>query len=126
MASRDLSRSTEKAMRAPIARTATETQATICAWADVTFGPVTSALSIGQRAMLEMDELILALAEDDGHPKATEEAADVIIILMRLFASRGEDFMDVVSRKMVVNRAREWRLTGTGHGFHVKSESEAA
>lgn len=102
----------------------TETQKTITQWADETFGMPVTDHSIAVRAMGEMVELYHKLHVDDAHPGAAEEAADIIIVLMRIFERRGVHFWDEVERKMAINRARKWQLTGDGHGQHVKSEGD--
>jgi hypothetical protein len=68
-----------------------ESQDTICDWADKNFGPAKSNLTIATRANEEMAELLRALAKDDRHPQAAEEAADVIIVLTRLFEYLGRN-----------------------------------
>jgi len=35
----------------------------------------------------------------------------------------GLDPQQAVNAKMVINRARKWRMTGDGHGFHVKADA---
>lgn len=98
----------------------TETQATIAKWANTTFGEPATNLSIAMRAQKEMSELIRKLEEDDWHQGAPEEAADVIIVLQRIFSRFDRSGTDEVDRKMRTNRARKWQLTGDGHGQHVK------
>lgn len=94
-----------------------ESQRSISEWADATFG--TSTLPrIAIRASLEMHELIEAVAEND-HVAMVEEAADVIIVLMRIFHYSDVDFMDVINRKMQKNRARKWTRDGAGSGQHI-------
>ena len=115
----------------------TETQHTIAAWADATFGPVSALTSIAERAMVELRELVekcRALDEaiaGDGEfagngeydPRhATEEAADVVIVLSRLFVELGVDMHAAIDRKMAINRARRWTLDGNGHGHHVEDD----
>lgn len=100
-----------------------ETNEAICAWANEAFGPAVTRLSIARRAAEEMDELIAALEEDDRHPKAPEEAADIIIVLARLFEEFGTTEQAEIDRKMTVNRMRKWRQTGTGHGYHIKENA---
>jgi hypothetical protein len=34
----------------------------------------------------------------------------------------GKDLAAEIDRKMAVNRAREWRLDGSGHGYHVRDK----
>lgn len=103
-----------------------ETQATISAWADQTFGPASSNARVAARANEEMAELLRALTADDAHPKATEEAADVVIVLCRLATRLGFDLWAEVERKMAINRDRQWKLTQDGHGYHVRDKTAAA
>jgi phosphoribosyl-ATP pyrophosphohydrolase len=103
-----------------------ETQASITEWCEATFGPIISHARIAARANEEMAELIKALTSDDRHPKATEEIADVFIVLYRLASRLGVDLHGEINRKMAVNRAREWKLDGTGHGYHVPKPKETS
>ena len=102
-----------------------ETQASIVAWADETFGPVSSNMRVATRATEEMAELLRALAVDDNHPKASEEVADIVIVLCRLCSRLGFDLLDAVDHKMAINRARVWKLDGSGHGYHVRDKATA-
>jgi NTP pyrophosphatase (non-canonical NTP hydrolase) len=99
-----------------------ETQQTISAWADETFGEASSNVRVAVRANEEMAELLRALTVDENHPKAMEEIADVYIVLCRVAARLGGDILEEVDRKMAVNRTREWRKDGTGHGYHVRRQ----
>lgn len=92
--------------------TAHETSASIATWADATFGPVESNMSIWKRADTEFQELRLKLTEDDTHPRAAEEAADVCIVLDRTVHRLGCDMAQERQRKMATNRGRRWKLTG--------------
>lgn len=67
-----------------------ETQKSISTWASATFGEVGSNALVVARANREMGELLSALAADDNHPQAAEEAADVAIVLYRYFDRCGE------------------------------------
>ena len=60
-----------------------ETQASVCEWAEATFGPVSSNARVCARANEEMAELLRALTSDN-LAKVPEEAADVVIVLYRL------------------------------------------
>lgn len=100
-----------------------ENQKSICEWANATFGLPVTALSIAERAESEMRELLAALDVDDRAAKATEEAADVVIVLMRLFERFGTTLEAEVDRKMAINRERRWVLDGNGHGSHVKGNA---
>lgn len=97
-----------------------ETQATISAWAEQTFGPAGSNTRVAVRALEEMTELLRCLSADDNHPKATDEVADVVIVLQRLATRLGIDLWAEVERKMAINRGRTWKLDSTGHGYHVR------
>jgi len=103
----------------------TETQQTICAWTEATFGSASSNARVAARANEEMAELLRALTADDNHPKAVEEAADVVIILYRLADRMGIDLHAEIDRKMAINRKREWAVTADGHGYHVRNKSLA-
>jgi NTP pyrophosphatase (non-canonical NTP hydrolase) len=102
----------------------TENQKTVSKWAEETFGPASSNARVAARANEEMAELLRCLTNDDSHPKAIEEAADVVIILYRLADRMGFDLMDEIDRKMEVNRARLWRLSPDGHGYHVRQDGQ--
>ncbi len=111
-----------------------ESSKTIALWAEQTFGQAT-ALSTAIRAQKELNELIEVLAleaegriqEDPGtyDPKVMNEVADVRIVLARIqrFFPNGGTAEEAEQRKMVINRARKWKLDGYGHGQHVKEES---
>ena len=101
-----------------------EDQYTVAAWADETFGRPKSNMTSATRANKEMCELLNALAENDQHPKAGEEIADIIICLYRLARDLGSNVLDAVDAKMAINRAREWKLDGNGHGYHVKEAEQ--
>lgn len=99
-----------------------ESQSSISTWATDTFGPVSSNARVAARANEEMAELLRALTADDRSPKAGEEMADVLIVLYRLAERLGMDIHKEVDRKMAINRAREWKLDATGHGYHVREK----
>jgi NTP pyrophosphatase (non-canonical NTP hydrolase) len=69
-----------------------------------------------------MSELLRALTADDNHPKATEEVADIVIVLYRLMTQLGADLFDEIDRKMSINRKRVWTRDATGHGYHMLRE----
>lgn len=96
-----------------------ETQASISAWAEKTFGPAGSNARAIARANREMAELLEHITADEKHPEAAEEIADIVIVLSRVMTRLGADLQSEIDRKMAVNRARKWRLDGTGHGYHV-------
>lgn len=105
-----------------------ETQDTMSAWAEATFGKSGSDYNVVRRAASEFEELKAELEYPDGEPKhpadvkldaVLEEAADVIIVLMRLFARNGRSCQAEIDRKMAINRQRRWKRDGVGHGQHV-------
>lgn len=96
-----------------------ETQKSVSDWANETFGPSGSNIRVATRCNEEVAELLSELSIDDFNPKAASEMADIVIILYRLATRMGVDLLDEVDAKMVINRAREWQLDGTGHGYHV-------
>lgn len=97
-----------------------ETQGTISRWAEETFGPSGSNARAIARANREMAELLEHVTGDDRHPEAAEEIADIVIVLSRVMTRLGADLQGEIDRKMATNRARKWRLDGTGHGYHVE------
>ena len=88
-----------------------ETWESINQWCDDTFGPATVEQIIA-RAKEEFDEL-----ETHGADHAIE-AVDVVICLCRI-----PGFAEALQRKMAINRARKWRLTGNGTGYHIPAET---
>ena len=56
-----------------------ETQATICEWADATFGTPVSDASIAARALVEMAELVTACVNGEPAERIGVEIADVVI-----------------------------------------------
>lgn len=79
-------------------------------------------LTIALRAAEELAELIEMLVEDDAIPYACEEAADVSIVLDGILGAHGRELEDERAKKMAVNRARKWKMTGEGCGQHVKED----
>jgi phosphoribosyl-ATP pyrophosphohydrolase len=71
-----------------------------------------------------MAELLAKLRDDDDDIEAAIEAADVFIVLMRMFDRMGVEFSEVIDAKMELNRRRRWVSTNTGHGYHVRDGSE--
>ncbi len=69
----------------------TETQSSICEWADATFGPPVSDASIAARALVEMAELVTACVAGELAERIGEEIADVVIVLARLGRGFGVD-----------------------------------
>lgn len=97
-----------------------ETQATIAAWGEATFGPAANPSDLVARARQELNELAEAV-EQKQRDEAAMETADVMILLYRLAEDLGYDLEDAVTRKMAVNRSREWLRAGDGTGSHVET-----
>lgn len=109
------------------------TQQRISDWADETFGEVLDNTSLIMRADGELDELYDAAEDLEGvsgldphyeelESKLMEEAADIMIVLMRIFEYRGAHFQDIIDKKMEVNVKRKWTKFGNGHGQHDGNE----
>ncbi len=79
-----------------------EIQQSISQWVEETFGPAGSNLRCATRANEKMAELLKALSTDENHSKACEEAADVVIVLMRLATRMGID-LDSEIRDIVLS-----------------------
>lgn len=95
-----------------------ETQQSITAWSDETFG-IPGHMRLAARANEEMAELLTAMASED-RSKAAPEIADVVIVLSILASHLAVDLADEIDRKMAKNRSREWRVDASGCGYHVR------
>lgn len=94
-----------------------ETQKSIAAWADATFGHA-DLLTIANRASTEACELVGAVRDNHSADSILEEAADIGIILRRLCHELGCDLDAAIDHKMAKNRLREWVRVGNGDGRH--------
>lgn len=97
-----------------------ETQKTISAWSQATFGDAGSNAVVAARALEEMAELLRALTHDDNSQLAAAEIADTVIVLYRLADRMGFDLHAEIDRKMQVNRTRHWAVGSDGIGYHVR------
>ena len=95
-----------------------ESQQSICDWAEKIFGPVADPRALVTRAMTEMKELDEAVVDRD-LSEIGREAADVMILLYRLVDQFGLDLDHEVQAKMAINRARQWSAKGDGTGSHI-------
>jgi hypothetical protein len=166
-----------------------ETQQSISEWAATTFGEPGSNLRVATRAGEEMFELFRDITTGNDPARVIIEAADIAIVLYRLFERLGvtintslirrEDpdegiqllaaeanaklasvivmlyrphtersagyslqqvyyflekickilggnLQEAIDTKMAINRNRKWKLDGSGHGYHVKEDTEGA
>lgn len=114
---------TLRARLVEVENTHAETQESVTAWANETFGVAKSNARIAARANEEMAELLRALTADDANPAAAAEVADVVIVLYRLASYLGVDLMREIDAKMAINRARAWAKDASGHGYHVRDKA---
>lgn len=103
-----------------------EDQQSISDWANASFGSGGGDIGVAIRANEEMAELLSCFRHAEASGSALIEAADVVIVLMRIFSRNDVDFWDVIRYKMRINRGREWKVDGTGHGYHVKDGGKSA
>src|SRR5262245_5026597 len=103
-----------------------ENQLSLSEWQEKTLGPAASNVRVAVRENEEMAELLRALTVDENHPKAAEEVADIFIVLYRVATRLGVDIHAEIERKMAINRKREWKLDGSGHGYHVRIPTGAS
>ena len=95
----------------------------ITGWQQATFGKA-SVMTAYSRTVEEWTELRDKLeGMQSTNAACAEEAADVVICLAALVGSLGFDLAEVVEKKMLVNRARKWRVGPDGKGYHVKEET---
>lgn len=99
-----------------------ETVYSVTRWANITFGDSTPEDSLA-RAFKEIRELFWLWVwgwlgvKPFNHVLLVREAADVCITLYRYIG-----IVDAlaIERKMAVNRARRWKLSGDGTGQHIE------
>lgn len=93
-----------------------ETQETISKWGRETFGPPDSPERIAARLNEEFAEFMNAvlLGED-----VESEAADILVVLYQYAQAKGFDLHEATDAKMLVNRARKWKVGEGGVGQHV-------
>lgn len=100
---------------ATIGQRGCETQHSITAWADATFGPARSPAQVAGRANEEMRELIRAVGQEHGTAKIMDDCADVVIVLYRLAALLGRELQAAIDAKMATNRERCWDVATGQH-----------
>jgi NTP pyrophosphatase (non-canonical NTP hydrolase) len=95
-----------------------ETQQSITAWAEETFGAVAHHPDLVKRALLELQELEEAVSKQS-QIEIAGELADVMILLYRLAELNDIDLKKAIDEKMNVNRHRRWKKNGDGTGRHI-------
>ncbi|APL99330.1 putative pyrophosphatase [Bordetella phage FP1] len=112
----------------------TETQETMTAWGDETFGPTPPA-AIARRMRHEVQELLdgfealgdLQPADIPAEARAAlgEECGDIYIMLSQIAQKLGTDLPTIATAKMAVNRERRWaRDPVSGTIRHVETFKE--
>ena len=66
---------------------------------------------------------LLAAGSGMGAMDGIEEA---VYFLATLLQRLGSDLETEIDRKMITNRARAWKVTDDGHGYHVRPEKQEA
>ena len=95
-----------------------ESQQSICDWAEKIFGPVADPRALVTRAMTEMKELDEALCDGDLSGIGGDAAA-VRMLLGRLCEQLGLVLEHEGQAKMAITRARQWSAKGDGTGSHI-------
>lgn len=91
-------------------------QTRIAQWAEETFGPATAKVSFRR---FDEEDAELALNNQD-----PEEAADIVVTLMRWAAVRGFDLLAETERKLEKCRKREWIKNGDGTGHRADTPAK--
>jgi hypothetical protein len=79
---------------------------------------------VTSRANKAMSNLLRALTMDDASQKAGEILLTLLGQLRGVCVPLGCDLGEEIDKKMMINRSREWKLDGSGHGYHVRKGSE--
>lgn len=84
-------------------------------------------ISLASRANEKMAALLVVLEENNSRFPAEGRwrLEEVLGALKALCLSIGQEPAAALDRKMAVNRARQWKLDGSGHGYHVKEPANA-
>lgn len=109
-----------------------ETQGSIHQWSRETFGECDDLGLFAARINEEMAELVRVCCRNRdvsviGEQRRVEfagEAADLVIMLCSLGEIVGFDLLEAINRKMVLNRARSWNISGDGFDHHHKEATE--
>jgi NTP pyrophosphatase (non-canonical NTP hydrolase) len=94
-------------------------QKEVFSWAEEQFG-VNSELKIAIRGNKEMAELVSTISNGMGKKSVGEECADVAFFLIQICEKNGFDLMEEVSKKLVINRKREWGFASDGSYQHIE------
>lgn len=94
-------------------------QKQVLGWAEEQFG-VNPELKIAIRGNKEMAELVSTISNGMGKKSIGEECADVAFFLIQICEKNGFDLMEEVSKKLVINRKREWGIASDGSHQHIE------
>lgn len=101
---------------------ATETQETVKDWQRSLLGTAGTPLQSAARANEEMAELLKVLsASVVDEDKAAEEGADIVIVMIDMFRKLNRDMWEEITKKMKINRARNWGPVVDGRAYHIKA-----
>jgi hypothetical protein len=78
---------------------------------------------IAAQANFEMAHLLRAVGTYTNDTGARSRVIQVCGYMGSLALRMGFSLKDEVDKKMAINRARQWHLDNTGHGYHVRDES---
>lgn len=88
-------------------------------WAEGEFG-VNPELKIVIRGNKEMAELVSTIMNGMGKKSIGEECADVAFFLLQICEKNDFDLMEEVTKKLVINRKRKWKIVSDGSHQHVE------
>jgi hypothetical protein len=71
-------------------------------------------------ANAKMASVIVLLCHDDNGRMADYSLLQTYYCLGKFCEALGGDLHDAVQKKMAINRTRKWKLSGDGHGYHVR------
>lgn len=70
-----------------------------------------------------MSDMLVALsAQGVGDPEFAKQSLILIFAALHHLAEGGFSIPEAVEAKMKINRARVWKLDGSGHGYHVRPD----
>jgi len=98
----------------------TETQKSICQWADETFGTARAPAAL-RKMRAELYELLKESSYMIPRTqRLADEMADVVITMYRVAELSGFDLHTIIDAKMQINRRRKWRRRGDGTAEHIE------
>lgn len=68
----------------------------------------------------DMSWLLMRLEMDQNSIDAHGDIWNIVSLMHAICIRLGTDLQTEIDKKMAVNRARTWKLDGSGHGYHVR------